>query len=343
MMKLRKLQLVMFLVLTCIYASVLGAEPNEPKTELKFEIKSHQPPAWQIRRIFRPPFESTHFAVLFVRGDWMVYARVGPIAAMLETSAGRAMSQEQRDLISNQSIQVSDYGTTIGSYTYFRLYGVSEDDTKKMVEAFIEVLAEKASARMQSLLSQREELKEKIAGVEQKILGKETELKDMGNRLEEVRKKVHYLSTDEAKKTIEELNRMLYELNIEIAGLRAKVSANEKYLREKDEVAGRSRSVSSTVLDKLEQIRSEHVIELAGALARKEAATKIRNEAEEFYNLHMQPIELQRYLSPLRKTLSSSQESLQNFEERLANPTPDMLPPKVYQNKVTIYPVRVED
>jgi len=273
----------------------------------------------------------------------MVYARVGPIAAMLETSAGRAMSQEQRDLISNQSIQVSDYGTTIGSYTYFRLYGVSEDDTKKMVEAFIEVLAEKASARMQSLLSQREELKEKIAGVEQKILGKETELKDMGNRLEEVRKKVHYLSTDEAKKTIEELNRMLYELNIEIAGLRAKVSANEKYLREKDEVAGRSRSVSSTVLDKLEQIRSEHVIELAGALARKEAATKIRNEAEEFYNLHMQPIELQRYLSPLRKTLSSSQESLQNFEERLANPTPDMLPPKVYQNKVTIYPVRVED
>jgi hypothetical protein len=28
--------------------------------------------------------------------------------------------------------------------------------------------------------------------------------------------------------------------------------------------------------------------------------------------------------------------------ERLANPLCDMLPPKVFQNKVTIYPVRVE-
>jgi hypothetical protein len=28
--------------------------------------------------------------------------------------------------------------------------------------------------------------------------------------------------------------------------------------------------------------------------------------------------------------------------KKLANPTPHMPPPKVYENKVTIYPVRVE-
>jgi hypothetical protein len=34
---------------------------------------------------------------------------------------------------------------------------------------------------------------------------------------------------------------------------------------------------------------------------------------------------------------------LAGVEERLANPTAEMLPPKVYENKVTIYGVRVDD
>jgi hypothetical protein len=28
--------------------------------------------------------------------------------------------------------------------------------------------------------------------------------------------------------------------------------------------------------------------------------------------------------------------------KKLANPTPDMLPPKIYENQATVYPVRVE-
>jgi hypothetical protein len=33
---------------------------------------------------------------------------------------------------------------------------------------------------------------------------------------------------------------------------------------------------------------------------------------------------------------------VQEMEESLNNPTPDMLPPEIYQNKVTIYPVLAE-
>ncbi len=44
----------------------------------------------------------------------------------------------------------------------------------------------------------------------------------------------------------------------------------------------------------------------------------------------------------LNYDLESSENSLRDVEEILANPVPEMLPPKVFQNKVTIYPVRLD-
>ncbi len=44
----------------------------------------------------------------------------------------------------------------------------------------------------------------------------------------------------------------------------------------------------------------------------------------------------------LNYDLESSENSLRDVEEILPNPVPEMLPPKVFQNKVTIYPVRLD-
>ena len=41
----------------------------------------------------------------------------------------------------------------------------------------------------------------------------------------------------------------------------------------------------------------------------------------------------------LKANLKDSERRVQEMEERLTNPTPNMLPPEIYQNKVTIYPV----
>lgn len=340
MIKSKKLQLVTVLISVCTCGLVLGAEPNEAKTELRFEIRNDQPRSL-LRVNLRPPFESTHLAVLFVRG-WDVYGRVAPpIEAMLETSTGKSMSQKQRDVISNQSIRFINNGSTISNYSFFRLFGVSEEDTKKMVKAFIEVLTRKADARMQALLSQQQELKEQIAGAEKKIAEKETEQKDVENRLEEVKKKVHYLTVEEAKKAIEELNKTLDELNIEIAGMQGKMVAIMKEHERMSKEAQKSGDVrkkiyETTIWPRLEQMRIDQIIELKVAEAKKATATKIRSEAEEFYHLHMQPVELQRYLSPLRNRLLNYQESLRNTERRLTK-EPEFLSPKVFQNKVTIY------
>jgi hypothetical protein len=41
----------------------------------------------------------------------------------------------------------------------------------------------------------------------------------------------------------------------------------------------------------------------------------------------------------LKANLESSEKLVHEMEERLTNPEPYMLPPEIYQNKVTIYPV----
>jgi hypothetical protein len=327
----------------CMCASSFGAEPNEPKTNIQFEIRSGRPPQTLFRTSFQPPSESTHFAVLFVKGEWDYY-RNKPIEAMLETSAGKAMSPKQCDLISNQSIQMCDYGHTISDYSYFRLFGVNEIDTKKMVEAFMAVLENESKAKKQSLLNTQQRLQEKIAQIEKQILQKEKDVKDAENKLGQIKKKVHYLSAEEAKGAVEMLNKTLDELNIEIVGIRVRLEAiAEEHERTRTDALksndARRKSYETMIWPRLEQMRIDELIEFKVAEAKKAAATTIRDEAEEFYNLSKQPVEMEKHLSSLRETVSRSQGSLESIERELAKSDQFTMPPKVFQNKVTIYPV----
>jgi hypothetical protein len=90
---------------------------------------------------------------------------------------------------------------------------------------------------------------------------------------------------------------------------------------------------------RLEQMRIDEIIALKVAEAKKAIAASIRNEAEGFYNLSKLPVELEKYLNSLRKTVSSSRASLESIEHNLAKPDQFAIPPKVFQNKVAIYPV----
>jgi hypothetical protein len=127
------------------------------------------------------------------------------------------------------------------------------------------------------------------------------------------------------------MNRVLDSLAIEITGIEAKLSAVEKIKS--------YRKVSSIEgLAKLEEIKSEQTVELAGALARKKAALNIREREEEFYGLHQQRFSLLDQVGSLRSSLRIYEQIL----EDMAHMEPYMLQPKFYQNKVTIYPVLAE-
>jgi hypothetical protein len=213
-----------------------------------------------------------------------------------------------------------------------------------MVEAFIEVLGNESQARKQLLLNRQHELQEKIAEIERQILQSQTETKDARSRLENAKKMVHYLSSEEAKRAVEELNKTLDELNIEIVGIQVKLQAIAEEHDKARAVALKSddarRKVYETIIwPRLEQMRIDEIIAFKVAEAKKATAEGIRRKAEEFYNMSILPIEIEGHLSFLKANLSSSQSSLESIEHELKQTGQLATPPKVFQDRVAIYPV----
>lgn len=342
MIKSRKLQLVMVLILVCACGLTLGAEPNEAETGLKFEIRNVRPSLMLLRtRRLQPPYGSTHCAVLFIFGDWGRWTPIS-VDAILATSAGRAMSQKQRELVSTLPFRHIDFGQTIGNHTYFRLYGVGEDDTKKMVEAFIEILTEKADARMQEVKKFLNDTKGNIINIKKKLPQKQKQLKAAESKYNEI-KDARYFSLDEgqsrkkARETMLQMVKKLDVLEIELVGIEVKLKAIEEY---RSTYSFPDKRLSDNTVDKLEQMYVEQMIERKSVKARKEATLRICNREKKFLELYSLLGSIRMDVNGLEDDLFVSEKELSKLEIRLANPTPDMLPPKVFQNKVTIYPVK---
>jgi len=94
------------------------------------------------------------------------------------------------------------------------------------------------------------------------------------------------------------------------------------------------------MLAKLDQMFIEQTIELKSAEAREKAAIKIRGRDKAFVDMFIEWKNLSGEVYKLKANLENSERRVQEMEERLTNPTPDLLPPEIYQNKVTIYPVK---
>jgi hypothetical protein len=343
MIKSRKLQLGIVLLLACICLPLLGAEPNEATTELEFEIRSERPSISRARPL-RSPFGSTHFAKLYIRGRWnsQPIKDEDPVLAILSTNAARTMSPTQRELVSTLPFKHIDLGKTIGNHTYFRVYGVGEYDTQKMVKAFIEALENKANKEVQYYLNKIKESKEKIAEVKKELPEKQKQLKTAESKYKEIKNARYFSLTDsqiytKAKELMFEMDKMLDTLEIELAGIREKLKEIERYRRSKS-LSGKD--LSDETVDKLDQMFVEQLVELRGVEARKKAALKIRNREKEFLNLFSQWNNLNVEVKRLNQDLEKSEKSILLAKKNLTNPTPEMRPPKVYQNKVTIYPVK---
>jgi len=348
MIKPGKHKLLIALMLACICAPVLSAEPNEAETGLKIEISSIKQ-GYSGVCTKRP----THMAKLFI--NYMTtlphFAKPEDVKMLFKTSSGQDLSQEQQDFMLTSKF--SRYGFSDecppGFVHFCNLYAVSQDDAKKTAELVIEFLTSTANARMQTLQSQQEELKKQITENKKKLQQKLATKEDADAELRKSLKERPYLlnvvlhegdlvlGTDLPKLTeqmIQEMGKMLDIINVEIVGIQAKLSAIEEYKSKPN--------VSAAVLVRLDEILCEQSIELAGTLARKKQATDSRARYQDVYNLHKQwETAVYRY-EKVRGDVLGSPRRLSKLKKRLADPTPDMLPPKVYQNKVTIYPVRVE-
>ena len=364
----RKRQLVITLILTCTCAPALAQEPNEVKTELKFEINAEKVQSLYGKiKTMRTPIRPTHVAYFAI--EWYHWQPTEPnISEILQTPIGQTVSQLQRDLLravpaiplvgTKRRMEKSWFGSYHCGSNKYAVYAVSQEDAKKMAQALVEVLMKEADVALgpilksyiNKMLSKKQELEKNVAEFQAQLSQKRAEKEDADAELRRRLKDQPYLlnvilhegelvlNTDLPKLTeqmIQEMGKMLEIINVEIVGIQAKLSAIEKYKSKPN--------VSIAVLARLDEILCEQSIELAGALARKKQATESRARYQDLYNLHSQWETAVYKYEKVRRSLLRSQRELSKLKEHLTNPSPDMLPPKVYQNKVTIYPVRVED
>jgi len=259
------------------------------------------------------------------------------IEKIIETPAGQKMSSAQREFLkAGRAIyREGPLGDEVADHFRFWVYGVSKEDAERTTQAFIQFLTAEAEANMQSWLSERKKLTEdSIPSYKKRVSEAEGEIKAVQTRLDVLKKSVHYVSTEEAMQTVLEFNKTLNTLEVDIAGSQAKVSANKEYMR--------TTNLTNNALTKLQEILAGHIIELAGALAKKETATKIRDQAKEFYDLHTQLTKLPKGLDNLLKALRGQEGDLMRAEERITSRSHGALPPKVFDNKVVINAVHTD-
>jgi hypothetical protein len=349
----RKHQFMLALISVCIFTPLMGAKPSENETRLKFEIENKQLKKWitdRGGRGGRGPIKPTHVAVLHIRRPHEdMYVGHEEILEILKTSAGQSLSTQQRKFLTASDAIIWWGIEDIKNHDTVLIYAISEDDAKKTVQAYLEIPTNRANEKIKEYENYIKEKKKEIIEIKKALPEKQKQADEMRPKYMEIKKTRYFsLSDDEAyekaKETMLEMDKMLDVLEIELAGIREKMSVINEYRKTPQDTQAivRRERLPEGMLVKLEQMFVEQTIELKSAEAREKAAIKIRNRDKAFVDLFIQWKNLSGEVHNLKSNLENNERRVQEMEVRLKNPRPDMLPPEIYQNKVTVYPVRAE-
>ncbi|MBL7153956.1 MAG: hypothetical protein ISS79_09580 [Phycisphaerae bacterium] len=349
MISVRNHQILITLIVAAICAPLVAVEPNLVMPDLRFQI-SDKSQEWLIgepretelaKIVVRGPIRPTHVAEMLINGESMWGAEKGRY--LLHTTSGKALSERQKEFL-----QSTEYGTTVlgldGDTIRLRLYAVSADDARTMAQAMqeyqliglglpLDYLYEYGGTPS-DLFLRPQNYEQAIAEIQEKIVETDDAVKATQNKFEKLKKTVRYLSQEEAKQAISEFNRMLNALDVELSGAEAKLALVEDY-------TAKYQKTNPAIGTRLDQIRIEMLIELAGVKARRATATALRGDAQAFCELDNTRTALANEQKKLPDKLRECREGQERYEEWIASRRA-LAPKLVYQNKVTIYPVRVD-
>jgi len=345
-------------------------EPNQFKAELTFEISTKEKQLGIIDELsgfkFKDYVKPKYVAIFTMSDLTRFYNEPDPITRdmvttkmILATSAGKSMSEMQKELLKTGKV-FSIFSVKAGNKKIGRflrtvremeigLYAFNVDDAKLITEAFVETMNKKAREKLPPLLDKfmnerkqkLQEYQERIADIKKKLAEKEHELKSAESAYRKFKNTDRYKilsdtnADEKSKKAIAQVNEMLSIIDIELAGIREKLNVIEQYRK--------SANFSKATLDKLEQMFVEQMVELRGTEGRKEAAIRLREKDKQFCDLYDAWTGLYNEVQNLRIRIDNDEKKVRFYEEEMANPPTELLPPKVLGNKVTIYPVLAEE
>ena len=341
----RKIQFVIILIASFILMPLFAAEPNEPNkpvTELKFVTMSDTRARWMIGSSSgRGPIKPEYMVEFYIKssGDLPQNDRSGIFEKPLQTNIGKSMSLRQKEFLQTSSsydiLSRVSPEKPIG-YAGIHLFAVNQEDAKKMVQAYIELINEKVKERRNSYTKEINKREQELNQAKKELPEKEAEIKTIGEEYNTLKDKTHPLSPEEeavdlAKKSITEMDKTLNALDIELAGINERLKAIEKY---------RNNPVSARpeVFTKLDVMYVELVVELSGIQAKKEMTERINDMEQHFLSLFSQRNELRSEITHLSNIISDYPGMIEEYSNRLIT-APNLQPANIYQNTVTIFPV----
>lgn len=271
---------------------------------------------------------------------------------IMDSTLAQKLSQTQRDFLAGprgdgreQNYGIELRGGPGKDHVSMELYAVSEQDAKIMALALLDALTTRAR-------TERMRHSRWVDGLKKEAEQREVELSEKDKRLKEVdskydqRKKALYphLRDDEAAQLAKELVFQMDKegkmLDIELAGIRAKLEIINEYL------SGSSSSkyrITGQKIERLEAMYIDLMIELSGLQARREAIERIRTAEQGFYSLYRERKQLNQIVPSLRSALKGKKQRVERETTKLERQSGELVPPKVYENKVIIYPIQATD
>lgn len=363
-------KLLIMTIVICTFVSLCYCKEqtstviSNSKLEFRLQKKAR---TYHRKKDAPPAIVPTHCAYIPIR--WYHHEPATPeVEELVKTSAGKSISPLQRDFLkTGKAISVTRRDTVIrrpgvlgfiydsGRITY-NLYAVSKDDVKKMAEAFAEVFLKQNNETLKPFLDgylnkhhdKLRQYQKLVTETKAQIPKKEQELEELQTELNKLKERGYYQSEDQARKAILELNAMLHTENIELAGMQAKRKAIEMHrARVRQTIKQQTETDRKTInwepiLLNLEQKYIDVMIDFEVAKARQETARHLRGQAHFFLTKMNKAREISRRVGNLKADLKRHEARLQQIERVLANPKPDMLPLRLYQNIVDIYPVEIK-
>lgn len=343
---------LLLLSVTMVVCAAAGpAEPNNSTPELTFEM-SNDAKTWSIETVINGesvtyqdpgPIRPTCMAQIIlprVHQSWMIDSDEA-VALATSSPVAQKLSEAQREFLAQGfAARVDTSAANIPNHYSVYLYAVSEADARIMARALFDKCAQNARRSIGYDKTAVKRYQESLKQTQAVLPEKEKQLEQAEKDYKSVKAAMYPLHTEGeaaelAKELILQMDRQSKMLDIDWAGLQGKLQVVEEYLARPD--------LNSDVTETLEGQRIELMVEMSGLEARRQAIQQIRDEQQRFCTLFRAREELVGAVQELRESLKRAERAIRSRIRRIENPPDSMRPPKVYQNKILIYPIESGD
>ena len=210
------------------------------------------------------------------------------------------------------------------------VYAKSEEEARGNAKTVIDLIGQLSYAPMEYHRRNLRFHRELIEKFEIEIPELEKKYEEIKTEIEERQKTVHYRYKEDAKRSILHWMDILSAIEVDIVGIKARLSTIKEFI-----------DSGKTTRSMLVEMQVVAEVDLAGALARKDAAQTFKQEAVDFIALSRESYILSQNIPAKQEELKQLKNKVPFIEKKLSNlVAANIQPVEVVGNEVTIHPVK---